>query len=484
MPNIDFARVFELLPSPHMLLDSELRFVYANAAYLRTTMRSWPEIEGRVLFDAFPNEGESGRRLRASFERVLESGEPDTLAFIPYDIPGPDGRFETRYWSATHVPITSPDGTRYVLQNTIDVTEVAQMREAAVLPYRQGSAQLIEKARDVEQAHRRLMAESADFRRLFQQAPGFFAIMSGPDHVFSFANDSYMRLIGGRQVIGQPIRRALPEVIEQGFVDLLDAVYRDGIPYAAEGSRVLLQNHPDETPRETFLDFSYAAIRGPDGQITGVFVQGTDRTDSFRAQQRQRLLVDELNHRVKNALATVQSIANQTLRAAPDMATARSAFEARLVALAKAHSMLSDRQWENADLGSLVRQELAAYGQERMQLDGPRVMVNSKAAIALALVVHELTTNAAKHGALGKPEGSVRVRWSVAGGALHIDWSEAGGGPAALPQRRGFGSRLIGRVVEGELGGALETRYLNTGFAASITIPVAAYERGVFAFAD
>jgi two-component sensor histidine kinase len=484
MPSIDFAQVFELLPSPHMLLDCNFRFVFANAAYLRVTMRSWAEIQGRVLFEAFPNEGESGRRLRASFERVVATGEADTLAFIPYDIAGPDGRLETRYWSATHVPITSADGSRYILQNTIDVTEVAQMREAAVLPYRQGSAQLIEKARNVEEAHRRLLAESADFRRLFQQAPGFFAIMSGPEHVFSFTNDSYTRLIGGRQVIGQPISQALPEVVEQGFVALLDAVYRDGIPYSAEGSRLVLQGRPDEAPREIFLDFSYAAIRGPDGAITGIFVQGMDRTDSFRAQQRQRLLVDELNHRVKNALATVQSIANQTLRAAPDLASARSAFEARLVALAKAHSMLSDRQWENADLGALVRQELAAYGPERMRVDGPGVTVNSKAAIALALVVHELTTNAVKHGALGKPEGSVAVRWSVGDGALRLDWAEAGGGPAAPPQRRGFGSRLLGLVVEGELGGRLETRYLDTGFAASISIPVAAYERGVFAFAD
>lgn len=485
MSSIDFAQVFEALPSPHMLLDRNLRFVHANAAYLAATMRQWEDIAGVSMFEAFPNEGESGRRLRASFQHVLETGAPDTLAFIPYDIPRPDGRLEVRYWSATHVPIRDAAGqVAYILQNTIDVTEIALMREAAALPYRRSSAHLIEKARDAEEAHKRLLAESDDFRRLFQQAPGFFAVMSGPEHVFTFANDSYVRLIGGRRVVGMPIRQALPEVVDQGFVELLDGVYRDGLPFAGEGMRIMLQNAPDAQPREAYLDFSYDAIRGPEGAITGVFVQGMDRTDAFRAQRRQRLLVDELNHRVKNALATVQSIAAQTLKTAPDMATARTAFEARLVALSKAHSMLSDRQWEDADFEGLLRQELAAYGTERLSVQGPRVTVNSKAAIALALVVHELTTNAVKHGALAQSEGGVAVAWRILEGNLWIDWRESGGQPISTPVRKGFGSRLIGRVVEGELGGSLETSYQVSGFAASIRIPVAAYERGVFAFAD
>ncbi len=93
-----------------MLLDRDLRFVHANAAYLAATMRQWDDIAGISLFEAFPNEGESGRRLRASFEHVLATGKPDTLAFIPYDIRRPDGRLDVRYWSATHVPILNAQG--------------------------------------------------------------------------------------------------------------------------------------------------------------------------------------------------------------------------------------------------------------------------------------------------------------------------------------------------------------------------------------
>ncbi len=468
-----------------MLLDRDYRYVRANAAYLKVVGRSWEELEGKFLFDMFPNPDEGGKRLRESFDRVLNTGEPDVLAFLPYDIPNAAGELELRYWSTTHVPVKDEAGVVvYIMQNTIDVTEIVHMREAASLPYRASGARLVEKARDAEEAHQRLLADSEDFRRLFQQAPGFFAVLSGPDHVFTFSSDAYTRLIGGRSVIGQPLRTALPEVVAQGFITILDGVLATGRNYAAEGARVMLANAPGEPMREVYLDFSYDPIRAADGRITGIFVQGMDRTESFKAMRRQRLLVDELNHRVKNALATVQSIAAQTLRASPDVASARVAFEARLVALAKAHSVLSERQWEDADLEGLVRQELAAYGAERLDVAGPRVMVNSKATIALALVFHELTTNAVKHGALSRPEGRVSVNWRSLADGLHIDWQEQGGPPAKPAERRGFGSRLIGRVVEGELGGALETRYQDSGFGASIAIPVAAYERGVDAFAE
>jgi len=468
-----------------MLLDRDFRYVRANAAYLKVVGRSWEDLEGQHLFDLFPNDDIGGQRLRDSFQRVLDTGERDVLAFLPYDIPNAQGELEVRYWSATHVPVRDAGGeVAYIMQNTIDVTEVVHMREAASLPYRTGGPQLVEKARDAEEAHQRLLADSADFRRLFQQAPGFFAVLSGPEHVYTFSSDAYTRLIGGRAVIGKTVAAALPEVVQQGFISILDSVFQTGKSYAAEGARIMLANAPGEPMREVFLDFSYDPIRSPDGTITGIFVQGMDRTESFKAMRRQRLLVDELNHRVKNALATVQSIAAQTMRAAPDMASARVAFEARLVALAKAHSVLSDRQWEDADLEGLIRQELAAYGAERLDVSGPQVMVNSKATIALALVFHELTTNAVKHGALSRQEGRISVTWRALADGLHIDWVEKGG-PAAKPsERRGFGSRLIGRVVEGELGGALETRYQDSGFEASIAIPVAAYERGVDAFAE
>jgi two-component sensor histidine kinase len=481
MTSIDFAQVFEALPSPYMLLDNQLRYVAANPAYLRATYSSIEQIRGVHVMEAFPAPGERGERLRASFDKVLATSEPDTLAYLPYPIKLADGSIYEGYWTAVHTPILDDAGNvAFILQNTVDVTEFARLREQATLPFTSlgATTSLIERTREAETA-------AADFRRLFQQAPGFFAVMSGPDHIFTFASDAYQRLIGGRQVVGRPIREALPEVVGQGFVDLLDTVYREGKSHAAEGARVVLENEPGKAPHEAYLDFSYDPIRGVDGRITGVFVQGMDRTESFRAQQRQRLLIDELNHRVKNALATVQSIAAQTLRSTSDPAEARRAFEARIVALSKAHSMLSERSWDDTEIGQLVQQELVAYDAGQLEIGGPELMLNAKATIALALLFHELATNAAKHGALSVPAGRLAVNWREDGsGNLVVEWKESAGPPVSPPARKGFGTRMLNTVVSGELGGALEAEYEPAGFRATLTIPSSAYQRAVHADAQ
>ena len=472
MNEVDFARIFNVLPSPFMILDRDLSYVAANEAYCATTGHSLERLLGNRLMELFPNADESGRRLQASLEQVLQTGEPDTLAFLPYPITTSDGEASNRYWTAVHVPIMGEDGRpQFVMQNTVDVTEFAWLRDATTLPFSSLSAatRLIERTREAETA-------SADFRRLFQQAPAFFAVLSGPMHVFTFSSDSYTRLIGGRNVIGKPIREALPEVVEQGFVDLLDRVYKDGYSHNAEGARVMLENRPGERPEETFLDFSYNPIRDGEGRITGVFVQGMDRTESVRAAHRQRLLIDELNHRVKNTLATVQSIASQTLRNATDLPSARKTFEARIIALSKAHSMLSDRSWHDTEITELIGQELRAFGNDQVRFGGPSLVINAKATVALALVLHELVTNAARHGSLSVPEGRLMVNWAVEeGDNVVIEWLERDGPETAAPKRNGFGSRLLRTVITGELGGTLDAQFLPEGFSARLAIPPSAY---------
>ena len=476
---IDFSDLFDALPSPHMVLDRNHCYVAVNKAYEKVVMRDRDELIGRNLFDLFPNDGGSGQRLRQSFDRVIETGEADTLAYIPYDIPRPPelgGGMEQRYWTAVHTPVSGKSGTdRYVMQNTVDVTDIVRLRQAASLPFRSGETQLLERAREAEEQHKALMSESAEFRRLFQLAPGFFAVLSGPDHVFTFANDAYLRLVGDRELIDKPLCEALPEVVEQGFAKLLDGVYRTGRQYQAEATRVMLKKPGDEEPRETFLDFSYDAIRNAEGEIIGVFVQGSDRTEDVKRQRRQRLLLAELNHRVKNTLASVQSIVSQTLRSAPDADTAKRDIESRLAALSKAHNLLSVQEWTSADLGAVVGQEMSIFDPERVSLDGPPFKLSPKASISLAMLVHELATNAVKYGALGSEEGRVRIVWKEdADGNLTLSWNETGGPPATEPTRKGFGTRLIESIVLREFSGALEPVYRDEGFSCKITLEAAA----------
>jgi PAS domain S-box-containing protein len=230
-------------------------------------------------------------------------------------------------------------------------------------------------------------------------------------------------------------------------------------------------------------------------QITTVEVGGRrhwlcvqrDVTERHLAQQRQQLLINELNHRVKNTLATVQSLAAQTARNAPSVAAFREAFEARLLALSATHSLLTDSLWRSAPLEKVLRAELEPYrgaDAERVTLAGDAVELTPSQALGLGLACHELATNAAKYGALGRPDGRLSVTWAAApqdgsGDVLRIDWRESTPGEVRPPTRRGFGTRLIERTIVSDLAGAVEMRFAPTGLECCIEIPLRVPSRGV-----
>jgi two-component sensor histidine kinase len=208
----------------------------------------------------------------------------------------------------------------------------------------------------------------------------------------------------------------------------------------------------------------------------GVFVEGSDVTDRVLAERQQKLLLDELNHRVKNTLSTVQAIADQTLRTTSDPMSFRNAFEPRLMALSATHNLLTATNWVSADLGDVVRLEFRPYGPERYRLGGPPVALSPAQALALGMVFHELATNAAKYGALAQGDGQVEVIWRLGQrgqrGDLEIDWKEHDGPPVVLPTRGGFGSRLIERSLQGQLGGEAALDYASDGVRCHIRLPL------------
>ena len=203
-----------------------------------------------------------------------------------------------------------------------------------------------------------------------------------------------------------------------------------------------------------------------------------DITDRKEAEERQKLLIDELNHRVKNTLATVQSLATQTARGTDSPEAFREAFEGRLIALSQAHDQLTRRHWKSADLGDIVAGATAPYltdWPDRIAIEGEAITVTPRVALTLALAMHELSTNAAKYGALLLPEGRIAIRWHVQRGPtpiLRIEWRERGGPPVSAPASLGFGSRFIEGSVAAELQGAARLDFEAAGLRCTMEIPL------------
>lgn len=208
---------------------------------------------------------------------------------------------------------------------------------------------------------------------------------------------------------------------------------------------------------------------GPARKAVAIAGASRDLTERKQAEELQQLLLDELKHRVKNTLATVQAIAWQTLRAARDLPSAREALDRRILSMAHAHDLLTSRAWTGANLMDVVTGALRAFPQTQVKLSGPATNVSPKHTLALSLALHELATNATKYGALSRPEGRLQVNWVVRDGTLHLDWEESGGPPVSPPNRKGFGSRLLEELVAHDLGGNIKQNYDISGVRCSIT---------------
>lgn len=211
-------------------------------------------------------------------------------------------------------------------------------------------------------------------------------------------------------------------------------------------------------------------------RMSGVITDITDRRQAYQAladsERQQRILINELNHRVKNTLATVQSIARQTARRTPDIKMFTTLFEARLLALSNTQNLLTAGNWEWVDLRDLLVQELAPYADEQVYLNGPSVSLNPLQTQGLGMAFHELAVNAAKYGALSAAGGQVRVDWSLNNGVLLLDWVESGGPAVRSPERRGFGSDLIDSTINRSLNGSAALAYPPEGFAFSLRLPL------------
>jgi PAS domain S-box-containing protein len=271
------------------------------------------------------------------------------------------------------------------------------------------------------------------------------------------------------EMIGQPIIRIIPPELHEEEKEILAKLRRGEHVDHYETIRIAKDG------RRIDISLTVSPLRDKSGKVIGASKVSRDITDRKQAEKLQNLLVEELNHRVKNTLATIQAIASQSLRRAKSSADFVSAFSGRIHALAKAHALLTQANLQGAQVMDLVREQvLLGVSDNRITCSGPMLMLDAQDAMQLALVLHELATNARKYGALSMAEGRLSVCWEIranGGKELLLDWKETGGPIVKVPSRRGFGTTLIEQTLRSR-GGKASISYADTGISCTISLPL------------
>lgn len=391
------------------------------------------------------------------FARVLETGE----GFSTYDQMLPMVRQGVRretYWNYSFTAIRGEDGS------VVGVFNQGNETTAAVLARRQAEAEI------------------ARLGRMFAQAPGAVAVLRGPAHQFEIVNSAYERLVGRHDLVGRTVAEVLPEVIDQGFGDLLDRVFADREPHVGRAVPVTLLRTADGPAERRLLDFVYQPLIDSAGDCSGIFVQATDVTEQHRAEEARELLLHEMNHRVKNLFAVAAGMVTMTARASSSVDEMSEALRGRLNALAKAHDLIRAavlgevRHDREVSLRSLVESILEPYAaakpDPRIAVGGENFLLGGSSVTSFALILHELATNAAKYGALSVPDGRLSIRWKMSDGRLRLDWSETL--PKVVvkpPAAQGFGSKLARISATGQLGGSIDFDWQPDGVRIALAVP-------------
>ncbi|WP_197975401.1 hybrid sensor histidine kinase/response regulator [Rhizobium sp. CFBP 8762] len=285
--NLDASALFNASPNPYLVLDTSYTILGMNEAYLDVTQRRRDDITGQHLFDVFPSDpqSDSGRMLRTSLQKVVETERRDVLPLIPYPVETADGVMEDRYWSATHTPLFDSDGKLcHILQHTVDVTELHRLRTHASISM-QAEADVMKRAIAVQMENMVLGAERNDLRTVFEQALSFMAVLNGADHAVAIANTAFKSLVGQDAVMGMPFARLLPEANGHDLIHALDDVFRTARSSARKSLKIVVPAQPGGEPVERHIDVVLQPLLDESGETKGIFVQGNDLTEQKNAER-------------------------------------------------------------------------------------------------------------------------------------------------------------------------------------------------------
>jgi PAS domain S-box-containing protein len=302
-----------------------------------------------------------------------------------------------------------------------------------------------------------------------------FTDANEPDNPIIFANDAFLSLTGydRKEVLGQSFNFLMARGADPVALAQVEAAFEG----SDSGSEIRYRRKDGSVFCAALF---ISPVRDEHGDVVQHFASFVDLTKQKQEQAQSTIMIDELNHRVKNTLSTVQSIVWQALRKASVPETVRESIESRLFALSRSHDLLTRENWQSAGLLDLIKEALEPFGvangrKERFLITGDNIRLPPKATLALGIAFHELATNAVKYGAFSNEAGSILIAWTIGptlkGNRLILQWEEKDGPPVTPPFRKGFGSRVIERGLGHELQGTVNLDYRADGVVCTINIP-------------
>lgn len=398
----------------------------------------------------------------AALEAMLSCGRSDLLGRSFWDVSGmsPDSAFGelSRRVLATHTPEVAEVVTRQ---------EPPRLLEVQVFPFADGIGTVCRDITQLRAAERQLAESEARYRELADGTPAA-AWLTGADGQLEFIN----------QAMADALGRPRETLLGEGWMNSIDPADRDRL--MQERLRARTTHGPfrfEGRFRRPNGAMMIAELYGRPrfnsaGAYCGHAGMAADVTEARAVERRQKLMINELNHRVKNTLTTVQSLVHHTLRNADVPLGLQETLIERLLALSAAHDVLTREHWSGAPLADIVQETLKPYlADGRIHIQGPDARVPTNVAVALSMALHELAVNALKHGALSTSTGQVRLNWSLIDRALLLEWRETGGPPVLAPKRQGLGTRLLRRGLTDDLGAPAELIFAREGLVCRLHAP-------------